>query len=117
MLYRDYEENEWKLMPLVATFLQHREEHEQHVIDEKELRGHEEMGHIDNLEFKEAEYSQEIINRLDEVKGYPTSEPETVNEYVFNNKIADGSNLALRKQNETLEASILELTTLLGGGL
>ena len=116
MLYRDYEAGEWKLMPLVATFLQHEKEHQQHVIDEKELRAHEEMLHIDNLEFKEAEYDQETLKRLEEVKNYPASELETVSEYVLNNNVSEGSILAANKRNEDLEASILELTMLLGGG-
>lgn len=117
MLYRDYEANEWKLMPLKATFLQHEKEHEQYVIAEDDLRPYEKMAHIDNLEFEEVDYDQGVINRLDEVKDYPANESETVNEYVFNNKVVEGSNLALRKQNDLLEASILELTTLLAGGM
>lgn len=117
MLYRDYEAGEWKLMPLMATFLQHEKEHEQYVISEDDLKPYEEMAHIDNLEFEEVDYDQDIINRLDEVKDYPANESETVNEYVFNNKVVDGSNLALRKQKDLLESSILELTTLLMGGM
>ena len=117
MLYRDYEANEWKLMPLKATFLQHEREHEQYVIDEDDLRPYEEMAHIDNLEFEEVDYDQDVINRLNEVKDYPESEAKTVNEYVFNNKVVEGSNLALRKRNELLEESILQLSSLLVGGM
>lgn len=111
MLYRDYEANEWKLMPLVATFLQHEKEHEQYVIDETELRAHEEMAHIDELEFKEAEYDQETLSRLEEVKEYPENELKTVSEYVLNNNVLPGTSLALKKQNELLEASVIELAT------
>ena len=117
MLYRDYEANEWKLMPLVATFLQHEKEHEQHAISEEELRAHEEMDHIDNLEFQEAKYDQETLSRLDEVKGYPASESNTVNEYVLNNNTLEGTSLALKKQNDLLEASILEMTLMFMGGM
>ena len=117
MLYRDYEVNEWKLMPLVATFLQHEKEHEQHAIDETELRAYEEMDHIDELEFRQAEYSQETIDRLDEVKDYPESEFETVSEYVLNDKVIEGTSLALKKQNETMEESLLELSMMVMGGM
>ncbi len=116
MLYRDYEENEWKLMPLMATFLQHEKEHEQYVISEEELRAFEEMAHIDNLEFKEAEYDQETISRLNEVEDYPESEFATVTEYVLNDNVLEGTTLETKKQNEDLEAGILELTTIIGGG-
>ena len=115
MLYRDYEANEWKLMPLVATFLQHEKEHEQYAISETELRAFDEMGHIDNLEFSEAEYEQEVIERLKEVKDYPENEFQTVSEYVLNNNILKGTTLETKKQNELLESSILEIAGLLGG--
>ena len=115
MLYRDYGENEWKLMPLIATFLQHEEEHEQYAISETELRAFEEMGHIDDLVFKDAEYDQETLDRLNEVKDYPENEFQTVSEYVLNNNILSGTTLETRKQNELLESSILEIAGLLGG--
>lgn len=115
MLYRDYEANEWKLMPLKATFLQHEKEHEQYAVNEEELRAYEEMDHIDELEFKEAEYNQEVLVRLEEVKNYPESEMQTVSEYVLNNNVLEGTGLATQKQSEMLEASILELTTMMGG--
>jgi hypothetical protein len=115
MLYRDYEANEWKLMPLVATFLQHEKEHEQYAVNEEELRAYEEMGHIDELEFKEAEYNQGTLTRLEEVKNYPVSEMQTVGEYVLNNNVLEGTGLATQKQSEMLEVSILELTMMMGG--
>lgn len=115
MLYRDHETNEWKLMPLKATFLQHEREHEQYVIDEDDLRPYEEMAHIDNLEFEEVDYDQDVINRLNEVKDYPESEMQTVSEYVLNNNVLEGTGLATQKQSEMLEASVLELTMMMGG--
>lgn len=115
MLYRDYEANEWKLMPLVATFLQHEKEHEQYAIDETELRAYEEMDHIDELKFRQAKYQQDILGRLQEVKNYPESEMQTVSEYVLNNNVLEGTGLATQKQSEMLEASILELTMMMGG--
>lgn len=117
MLYRDYEANEWKLMPLVATFLQHEQEHTQCVIDETELRIHEEMLHIDELAFKPAEYPQETVNRLDEVKDYPESEFATVEKYVLDNEVLEGTPLALQKQMEVLEKSIIEAAMMNMGGV
>ena len=117
MLYRDYEANEWKLMPLVATFLQHEKEHEQYAVNEEELRAYEEMDHIDELEFKEAEYNQGTLTRLEEVKNCPVSEMQTVSEYVLNNNVLEGTSLALKKQNDLLEASILETTLMFMGGM
>lgn len=117
MLYRDYEANEWKLMPLVATFLQHEKEHEQYAIDETELRAYEEMDHIDELKFRQAEYQQDILDRLQEVKDYPESEFETVRKYVLDDEIIKGTSLALNKQMEVLEVSILETAMMNMGGM
>lgn len=113
MLYRT--EDEWKLMPLVAKYHQHGESHEQHVASESELRAHEEMGHITELTFEEAIYDSETISRLEEVKNYPESEMQTVSEYVLNNNVLEGTGLVTQKQNEMLEASVLELTMMMGG--
>lgn len=114
MLY--HKENEFKLMPFVAVFKQHGEEHEQHVIDQVDLTDYQKMGHITDLEFEEAEYDQEIIERLSEVKDYPESEFQTVADYVFENKTYKGTALYATKQNELLQESLLELTTLFMGG-
>src|SRR5699024_1033904 len=102
-------------MPLVGTFLQHEKEHEQYAISETELRAFEEMGHIDDLVFKDAEYDQETLDRLNEVKDYPENEFQTVSEYVLNNNILKGTTLETKKQNELLEESLLELTTMFMG--
>lgn len=115
MLYRDYEANEWKLMPLVAKYHQRGEDHEQHVIDESELRAHEEMGHITELVFEDAEYDAETLSRLDEVEGYPESEFATVEAYVLHNEVLEGTSLAIKKQLEILEQSTLELAMVQGG--
>lgn len=113
MLYRTDEE--WKLMPLVAKYHQHGEDHEQPVIDESELRAHEEMGHITELTFEEAEYDAETVERLAEVKGYSESEFATVEAYVLHNEVLEGTSLAIKKQLETLEQSTLELAMMQGG--
>lgn len=117
MLYRDYEKQEWKLMPLVATFLQHEQKHEKYVIDETELRAHEEMAHVDELAFEDAEYDQDMIDRLEEVKGYPESERNTVHEYVMENNIVSGTPLSISKQIETLEQAAMELAMAQLGGM
>lgn len=113
MLYRTDEE--WKLMPLIAKYHQHEEEHEQYAISETELRAFDEMGHIDNLEFKEAEYDQEVLERLKEVKDYPENEFQTVSEYVLENNVLKGTTLETKKRNELLEESLLELTMMFMG--
>ena len=115
MLYRADEE--WKLMPLVATFLQHEQEHEQHVIDETELRAHEEMAHIDELAFNDAEYDAEVLERLEEVKNYPEEEQNTVEEYVVTGNIVSGTPLSISKQIETLEQATMELAMAQLGGM
>jgi len=103
-------------MPLVATFLQHEKEHEQHVVNKKELRAHEEMGHIDELTFKEAEYEQVVIDRLNEVKNHPEEERTAVELYVVEGELLEGSRIQQQMQQRTLEQSFLELTSLLYGG-
>lgn len=114
MLYQ--KDGEFKLMPFVATFRQHGEEHEQHVVNKRDLESYEKAGHITELEFEEAEYDQEIVDRLNEVKDYPESEFQTVNDYVFEGKVTKGTSLYATKQNELLEESLLELTALMTGG-
>ena len=110
-------DEEWKLMPLIAKYHQHGEDHEQPVIDESELRAHEKMGHITELTFEEAEYDAETIERLAEVKGYSESEFATVEKYVLDNEVLDGTPLALQKQMEILEKSIIEAAMMNMGGM
>ena len=114
-MYRTDEE--WKLMPLIAKYHQHGEGREQPVIDESELRAHEEMGHITELTFEEAEYDEEMVERLAEVKGYSESEFATVETYVLDNKVLEGTPLALQKQMEVLEKSIVEAAMMNMGGM
>ena len=113
MLFRT--ESEWKLMPLLAKYHQHGKDHEQHVIDESELRAHEEMGHITGLTFEEVEYEAETVSRLEEVKGYSENEFAAVEAYVLHNEILEDTNLAIKKQLEVLEQSTLELAMIQGG--
>ena len=110
-----YKNKEWQLMPLIAKYHQHGEDHEQPVIDESELRAHEKMGHITDLTFWGAEYEQDILSRLDEVKDYPEKDFQIVHDYVLENKVREGGPLDLKKKNESLERTILELSAMLGG--
>ena len=113
MLY--YENNEWQLMPYIAKYHQRGEDHEQHIIDESELRAHEEAGHITELTFEEAVYDSETVSRLSEVKDYVESEFATVEKYVLDNEVLEGTSLAIKKQLEILEQSTLELAMMQGG--
>lgn len=107
MLY--YENEEYKLMPFLATYTQNGEEIKWHVATKGELESFEEMGHIENLTFEEADYAQDLLLRLEEVKNYPQSEFSVVSKYVFENQTVEGTTLAIKKQSEILEQSILEL--------
>lgn len=112
-----YKEDEYKLMPHLATYEQHGETHEQYVVNKKELEAFEKMGHISKLAFEEVEYDADTLARLEEVKDYPENEFQTVAKYVEQGEIIEGTSLALKKQNELLEASIGELTMLIMGGV
>lgn len=116
MLYRS--EDKFKLMPLLATYNQHGETHEQYAIKRKELQNFEEMGHITNLTFEEVVYEKDVLDRLSEVEDYPESEFQTVQRYVIDNEVVEGTSLVLKKQNEIIEESLLELSMMfmtLGG--
>lgn len=106
MLY--YENGEYKLMPFVATYTQRGETNQQHVAKKEELELFEEMGHIEGLIFREAEYTPDLLTRLGDVKNYPQIDFATVSHYVIDNQTVDGTALAIKKQIEILEQSILE---------
>lgn len=114
MLYQEHDE--YKLMPYVASYTQHDQNYEQHVPNKEDMRAFEEMGHITDLTFADAAYSPEVVARLAEVKHYPESEYTAVAKYVFDNEAADGTTLAVKKQNQMLEQSILDLSMMLIGG-
>lgn len=107
MLY--YENEEYKLMPFLAMYTKNGEEIKWHVATKGELESFEEMGHIEGLAFAEADYAPDLVLRLEEVKNYPQSEFSIVSKYVFENQTVEGTTLAIKKQNEILERSILEL--------
>jgi hypothetical protein len=114
MLYQ--ENDEYKLMPLIAKYTQYGQAHEQHVANKEDMQAFEEMGHIAGLSFADAAYSPEVVARLAEVKHYPESEYTAVAKYVFDNEVADGTTLAVKKQNQMLEQSVLDLSMMLIGG-
>ena len=107
MLY--YENEEYKLMPFLATYTKNGEEIKWHVATKEELESFEEMGHVENLSFTEADYASDIVSHLEEVKHYPQSEFSIVSKYVFENQTVEGTTLAIKKQSEVLERGILEL--------
>lgn len=112
-----YKEDEYKLMPYLATYEQHGEMNEQYVVEKKELQAFEQMGHISKLSFEKVEYDTGTLSRLEQVKDYPEEDFQIVHDYVLENKVREGSQLDLKKKNETLELTILELSMMLGGGV
>lgn len=115
MLY--FENDVYELMPYVASYTQHGQQHEQHVANKEDMQAFEEMGHITGLSFADATYSAEVLARLTEVKHYPESEYTAVVKYVFDNEVAEGTTLAAKKQNQMLEQSILDLSMMFAGGV
>lgn len=115
MLYRD--EEKFKLMPFLAKYKQHGEAVEQHVQSKGELKKFETMKHITGLTFTEAEYETGVVERLEEVENYPANQFQTVASYVIDNEIAEGTSLALKKQNDLMEESLLELTMMMMEGM
>lgn len=115
MLYRENEE--YKLMPFVATYEQNGEKHTQHVIDKEELRHFEGLGHIKNLSFEDAVYEDGVTERLKEVKGYPEREFHSVHEYVLNNNVVPNTLLAANIEKKRLEESILDISSIVLGGM
>lgn len=115
MLYR--EDGQYKLMPLKALFNQRGEEHESYVVDKKEMEAYEEMGHISNLSFEEANYSQSQMDRLSEVANFPEKDYAEVIEYVAGGSIRKGSAMEREKEVQALKEALdtLVLDNLMGG--
>lgn len=106
-----YYENEYKLMPFVASYTQSNEQIEQHVPNKEELLAYEDMGHITDLSFKSAEYTNEQQQRLTEIKDYPQSEYQTVYDYVIDNKVKQGTTLAESKNKDMLLTALADIDT------
>ena len=113
MLY--YENNEWQLMPYIAKYKQYNQEFEEYVADKTDKQTHLQVGNITDLSLKDADYEQDVLGRLEEVKEYPEEDFQTVHDYVIENRVREGSPLDLKKKNESLELTILELSMMLGG--
>ena len=117
MLYKD-ENGNFALMAFVATYVQHGELFEQHIVNKEELEAFQELGHIQDLEFTDVTYDAGVVERLAEVSEYPDEQYQVIEAYVLRGEVSPGSALQTSKQQETLEQSILDLTLLvLGGGL
>ena len=114
MLY--YENSEWQLMSYIAKYRQHNQKIEEYVADKVDKQTHLQVGNITDLSFKDAEYEQDTLSRLEEVKGYPEEDFQVVHDYVIENKVQEDSLLDLKKKNESLERTILELSVMLIGG-
>jgi len=113
MLYR--EDEQFKLMPLKATYKQHGKEHISYVAGRKEMEPYEEMGHISELSFEEAAYSSDQLNRLKEAQEMPASQYQPVEEYALEGTVLKGSMIEVAKERENLELSILGLSEMMMG--
>lgn len=115
MLYR--EDEEFKLMPFQATYTQHGEDHINYVVDKSELEAYEELGHIKDLSFGEADFTEEQKARLEEVKEYPESAFSEVIEYVVEGTVPRGSMIEKDKELQALRETVdnLVFDNLIGG--
>lgn len=114
MIYR--KEDEFKLMPYKVTFVQNGEEQTNHTVEKTTWLGYEELGHISNVSFEVVQYTPEQLARLEEVKNFPESEFQYIEEYVIEGDIPESSQLFAKKRLEALEAAQLELANMLLGG-
>lgn len=110
MLYRN--NNEYKLFTFKATFIEDGVQKTEYGYD-KELFNKRATAVI----FEDIHYTEAQRDRLNEVKEYPESEFYSVQEYVLNNKILPGTQLAQFKNMEVIENSIMELTIIVLGGM
>lgn len=115
MLYR--EDEQFKLMPFVATYIQHGQEHIGYVVDKSEMEAYEELGHIKNLSFKEADFTDAQKERLEEVKEYPESAFSEVVEYVVEGTVPRGSMIEKDKELQAIRETVdtLIFDNLIGG--
>lgn len=102
-------------MPLKAVFTQHGEQHTAYVVEKEEMQAYESMGHIKDLSFEGVTYPADQLERLSEVKNMPENQYQAVEEYVLEEKIQQGSMIALAKERENLELSIIELSEMMMG--
>lgn len=112
MLYQ--EEGTFKLAPLVAKYEQNGEKYEKHILKTNEITPYEKIGHISNLEIEEAEYSRGQIKRLKEIQELTGLTLAIAEPYVMNGEVDKGSILELVKESENLEATMLEISAILG---
>lgn len=110
MLYRENEE--FKLFPLQVTYKNSiGEEETNFAIARDTWDAYQDLGHITDLVVEDAAYSGAQLARLEEVKGYPEAEYQSVMDYVLDGTIAPGSHLAEMKAaqiaQETLDMLVL----------
>lgn len=115
MLYRENEE--FKLMPFKASFTQHGEDHINYVVEKAEMEAYEELGHIKDLSFKEADITEAQKERLEEVKEYPESAFSEVIKYVVEGTVPRGSMIEKDKGLQALRETVdtLVFDNLIGG--
>jgi len=115
LLYRENEE--FKLMPFQATYTQHGEDHINYVVDKSEMEAYEELGHIKDLSFKEADFTDAQKERLEEVKEYPESAFSEVIKYVVEGTVPRGSMIEKDKELQALRGTVdtLVFDNLIGG--
>lgn len=111
-----YYDEGFKLMKYVAEYTIDGRKHTQYIEDIDYLIEHEKNGVIEDLTYDYADYGEEIKNRMLEVSNLPKKEYESVESYVLNGLIKEGSLLDLMKKNTELENVILEMTIMMGGG-
>lgn len=111
-----YYDNGFKLMKYMAEYTIDGRKHSQYIEDIDYLIGHEKNGVIKDLTYDYADYEEDMKKRMLEVSSMPQKEYESVENYVLNGLIKEGSLLDLMKRNTELENVILEMTIMMGGG-
>ena len=109
-----YYDNGFKLMKYVAKYTIDGREHTQYIEDIDYLIGHEKNGVIENLTYDYADYDEDMKKRMLEVASMPQREYDSVENYVLNGLIKEGSLLDLMRRNTELENTIQEMTIAMG---
>ena len=109
-----YYDNGFKLMKYMAEYTIEGRKHTQYIEDINYLIEHEKNGVIKDLTYDYADYEEETKSRMLEVSNLPQKEYESVEDYVLNGLIKEGSLLDLMKKNIELENTIQEMTIAMG---
>ena len=118
MVYK--QNNELKLATTKVKYIQHSEEFEQ-AIGEEGIKWWEDFAekweHTEIVGFEDIVYSQEILDRFEEVRNLNLAD-NLINDYVMDNVACEGLELMIaKKENENLKKMLADLTeiVLLGG--